>query len=146
MALELPTSGTAPTLMQPESRVALLTCLRRRMEADIAVGDEPRLHAELSRHTMSFAHDDRRCLCARGAWFRDQMGWANTNLGGAPRLQGQRHSGAEAPRTEALQGALVACRRAGRLRQRVLGLRARLVSVRLSRMVIVAEMSDCKSG
>ena len=45
MALELPASGTAPTLMQPESRVALLTCLRRRMEAHIAVGDKPRLHA-----------------------------------------------------------------------------------------------------
>ena len=66
MALELPASGTAPTLMQPESRVALLTCLRRRMEAHIAVGDEPRLHAELSGRTMSFAHDDRRRLCTRG--------------------------------------------------------------------------------
>ena len=65
MALELPASGTAPTLMQPESRVALLTCLRRRMEAHIAVGDA-RLHAELSGRTMSFAHDDRRRLCTRG--------------------------------------------------------------------------------
>ena len=29
MAFELPTSGTAPTLVQPESRAALLTCLGR---------------------------------------------------------------------------------------------------------------------
>ena len=40
--------------MQPESRVALFTCLRRRMEAHIAVGDEPCLHAELCQLTMSF--------------------------------------------------------------------------------------------
>ena len=31
MALKLPTSGTAPTLVQPESRAALLTCLGRQM-------------------------------------------------------------------------------------------------------------------
>ena len=66
MALELPTLGTAPTLMQPESRVALLTCLRRRVEAHLAVGDKPRLHAELCQLTMSFCRDDRRRLCTRG--------------------------------------------------------------------------------
>ena len=33
--------------------------------------------------------------CARGAQFRDQIGWANLNLGGALRSQGHRRSGAE---------------------------------------------------
>ena len=33
--------------------------------------------------------------CARGAQFRDQIGWANLNLGGALRSHGHRRSGAE---------------------------------------------------
>ena len=40
MALKLPTSGTAPTLVQPESRAALLTCLGRQMGAHPPAADE----------------------------------------------------------------------------------------------------------
>ena len=47
MALKLPTSGTAPTLVQPESRAALLTCLGRQMGAHPPAADQVRAHAEL---------------------------------------------------------------------------------------------------
>ena len=45
MALKLPTSGTAPTLVQPESRAALLTCLGRQMGAHPPAADEAPAHA-----------------------------------------------------------------------------------------------------
>ena len=56
MAFELPTSGTAPTLVQPESRAALLTCLGRQMGAHPPAADEAPAHAESGPWTIALDH------------------------------------------------------------------------------------------